>query len=71
MNAVELEDVGKTFTLRVGRGLWNRERRIINAVDGISFGVLSGSLASLALGTLVFYIGLHRYESGTPMEMRG
>jgi hypothetical protein len=42
MNAIELEDVRKTFTLRVGRGWWNREHRTINAVDGICFTVPAG-----------------------------
>ena len=42
MNAIELEDLRKTFTLRVGRGLWNRQRREVRAVDGIGFGVPEG-----------------------------
>jgi ABC-2 type transport system permease protein len=39
----------------------------------LEYGLLTvlGSLAFLALGTLVFYIGLRRYESGNLMEMRG
>jgi ABC-2 type transport system ATP-binding protein len=42
MNAIELEDLRKTFTLRVGRGWWNREHRPITAVDGIRFAVPAG-----------------------------
>ena len=33
--------------------------------------VVLGSLAMLGAGTLVFYLGLRRYESGNLMEMRG
>jgi ABC-2 type transport system permease protein len=32
---------------------------------------LAGSLAVLAAGTILFYLGLRRYESGNLMEMRG
>jgi ABC-2 type transport system permease protein len=32
---------------------------------------LAGALGVLALGVVVFYIGLRRYESGNLMEMRG
>jgi len=33
--------------------------------------VLAGSLAFAIVGTMVFYLGLRRYESGNLMEMRG
>jgi ABC-2 type transport system permease protein len=36
-----------------------------------AFLALLGALAALAIGVVVFYVGLRRYESGNLMEMRG
>lgn len=43
-------------------------RRLSLAYAGLA---LLGSLVVLAVGTLAFYVGLRRYESGNLMEMRG
>ena len=42
MNAVELEGLRKVFSIRTGRGLWNRVQRDVIAVDGISLAVPTG-----------------------------
>ena len=44
MSGVELEDVRKRFVLRVKRGRLRRERRVVDAVDGITLSVRPGEL---------------------------
>ena len=44
MNAIELEDVRKTFVVRARKGRLRRERRVVNAVAGITLEVAEGEL---------------------------
>ena len=44
MRAIELADVRKTFVVRAKKGRVRRERRIVNAVDGITLEVEEGEL---------------------------
>jgi ABC-2 type transport system ATP-binding protein len=43
-NAIELTDVSKTFVVRSKKGRVRRERRVVNAVDGITLEVERGEL---------------------------
>jgi ABC-2 type transport system ATP-binding protein len=58
---IELENVEKTFVLRVKRGRLRRERREVRAVDGISFRV--------ARGELVGYVGPNGAGKSTTVKM--
>ncbi len=44
MNAIELEDVRKRFVVRAKKGRLRRERRVVDAVDGITLEVAEGEL---------------------------
>ncbi len=44
MNAIELDDVRKTFVVRARKGRLRRERRVVDAVDGITLEVAEGEL---------------------------
>jgi ABC-2 type transport system ATP-binding protein len=58
---IEVEDLEKRFVVRVRRGLVRRERRVIDAVDGISFRVERGAM----LG----YIGPNGAGKSTTVKM--
>jgi ABC-2 type transport system ATP-binding protein len=45
---IELEDVEKTFVVWTRRGRLRRERRVVHAVDGITFSVEAGSVVGYA-----------------------
>jgi ABC-2 type transport system ATP-binding protein len=49
MALIELEGIEKTFTARVKRGWVRRERRVVRAVNGVSF--------EIEVGSLVGYVG--------------
>jgi ABC-2 type transport system ATP-binding protein len=59
--AVEVKDVRKTFTQRVKRGTLRRERRVVRAVDGVSFAIESGSI--------VGYVGPNGAGKSTTVKM--
>ena len=59
--AVEVEGVEKTFTQRVKRGALRRERRLVRAVDGVSFEIETGSL--------VGYVGPNGAGKSTTVKM--
>jgi len=59
--AIELDQVSKTFTLRVKRGRLARERRSVKAVDRITFTVEEG--------TLLGYIGPNGAGKSTTVKM--
>jgi ABC-2 type transport system ATP-binding protein len=44
MSLIELENLEKTFVVRVRRGRLRRERRVVRAVDGVSFRIEAGEL---------------------------
>jgi ABC-2 type transport system ATP-binding protein len=58
---IELEGIEKTFALRVKRGRVRRERRVVRAVDGISFEIEAGSL--------VGYVGPNGAGKSTTVKM--
>jgi ABC-2 type transport system ATP-binding protein len=58
---IEVEELEKRFVVRVRRGLVRRERRVVNAVDGISFRVERGAM----LG----YIGPNGAGKSTTVKM--
>jgi ABC-2 type transport system ATP-binding protein len=58
---VELEEVEKTFTLRVKRGRVRRERREVRAVAGVSF--------SVERGAMVGYVGPNGAGKSTTVKM--
>ena len=58
---IELEDVEKRFVLRAKKGRLRRERRVVSAVDGISF--------SLERGTIVGYLGPNGAGKSTTVKM--
>jgi ABC-2 type transport system ATP-binding protein len=55
---IELDGIEKTFTQRVKRGRVRRERRVVRAVDGVSFEIEAGSL--------VGYVGPNGAGKGSP-----
>jgi ABC-2 type transport system ATP-binding protein len=61
MALIELEGIGKTFTIRVKRGAVRRERRVVRAVDGVSFEIEAGSL--------VGYVGPNGAGKSTTVKM--
>jgi ABC-2 type transport system ATP-binding protein len=61
MALIELEGIEKTFTLRVKRGVVRRERRVVRAVDGVSFEIEAGSL--------VGYVGPNGAGKSTTVKM--
>jgi ABC-2 type transport system ATP-binding protein len=58
---IELDGIEKTFTQRVKRGRVRRERRIIRAVDGVSF--------EIEKGALVGYVGPNGAGKSTTVKM--
>jgi ABC-2 type transport system ATP-binding protein len=58
---IELEDVEKSFTVRVKRGRLRRERRVVRAVAGVSFEIEAGSL--------VGYVGPNGAGKSTTVKM--
>ena len=61
MALIELDGIEKTFTLRVKRGFLRRERRVVRAVDGVSFEIEAGSL--------VGYVGPNGAGKSTTVKM--
>jgi ABC-2 type transport system ATP-binding protein len=58
---IEVEAVEKQFVLRAKKGRLRRERRVVNAVDGISF--------SIERGTIVGYLGPNGAGKSTTVKM--
>jgi len=58
---IELEDVRKTFTVRVRRGRLRRERRRVDAVNGVTL--------SIDRGELVGYVGPNGAGKSTTVKM--
>ena len=58
---IELDDVRKTFVVRVRRGRLRRERRVVEAVAGVTFGVEAGEM----LG----YVGPNGAGKSTTIKM--
>jgi ABC-2 type transport system ATP-binding protein len=61
MATVELEHVAKTFSVRVKRGRLQRERRLVRAVDDVTFSVDGG--------TMVGYVGPNGAGKSTTVKM--
>jgi ABC-2 type transport system ATP-binding protein len=61
MALIELDGIEKTFTIRVKRGVVRRERRVVRAVDGVSFEIEAGSL--------VGYVGPNGAGKSTTVKM--
>ncbi|HXH87145.1 MAG TPA: ATP-binding cassette domain-containing protein [Gaiellaceae bacterium] len=60
-SAIELEDVRKEFTVRVKAGRLRRERKRVQAVDGISF--------TIERGSIVGYLGPNGAGKSTTVKM--
>jgi ABC-2 type transport system ATP-binding protein len=58
---IELDGIEKAFTIRVKRGVVRRERRVVRAVDGVSFEIEAGSL--------VGYVGPNGAGKSTTVKM--
>jgi ABC-2 type transport system ATP-binding protein len=58
---IEVKDVEKRFTQRVKRGALRRERRVVRAVDGVSFEIEHGSI--------VGYVGPNGAGKSTTVKM--
>jgi ABC-2 type transport system ATP-binding protein len=61
MALIELEEIEKTFVVRIKRGLLRRERRVVRAVDGVTFAVEAGEL--------VGYVGPNGAGKSTTVKM--
>ncbi|MFI5533449.1 ATP-binding cassette domain-containing protein [Kitasatospora sp. NPDC051853] len=61
MSLIELEDVGREFTVRAKTGRFRREKRTVRAVDGLSFRVEAGEC--------VGYIGPNGAGKSTTIKM--
>ena len=61
MAQIELEDVGKAFTVAHRRGRVRRERRVVHAVENVSF--------SIEAGSMVGYIGPNGAGKSTTIKM--
>jgi ABC-2 type transport system ATP-binding protein len=61
MAQIELDGVGKTFTVWTKRGRVRRERRAVRAVDDVTFGIEAGSL--------VGYVGPNGAGKSTTVKM--
>ncbi len=61
MALIELDGIEKTFVVKVKRGRIRRERRVVRAVDGVSFEIDAGSL--------VGYVGPNGAGKSTTVKM--
>jgi viologen exporter family transport system ATP-binding protein len=61
MALIELEEIEKTFAVRVKRGRIRRERRVVRAVAGVTFEIEAGSL--------VGYVGPNGAGKSTTVKM--
>jgi ABC-2 type transport system ATP-binding protein len=60
-SVIEVDGAEKRFVTRVKRGRFRRERRVVNAVDGISF--------TIERGTIVGYLGPNGAGKSTTVKM--
>jgi ABC-2 type transport system ATP-binding protein len=61
MALIELDDLGKTFVVRVKRGRLRRERRVVEAVRGLT--------VSIEAGSIVGYLGPNGAGKSTTIKM--